>query len=105
MDVVRDGPVGLSVPKPRKARATHHPVVEVLLEDQRVDGNVGFLAGDTGAPPLGPLEAAVGPLIKSMDALGSGGTEDIMRSLVLLLASRRVNRQQLDYVLQKFKAC
>eukprot|EP00947_MAST-08B_sp_MAST-8B-sp1_P000296 g296.t1 len=40
-----------------------------------------------------------------MNALGSDGTEDLMRGLVLLLASRRVNRRQLDHVLQKVKGC
>ena len=74
-------------------------IVEMLLEDQRVDVNFGF---DTDAisDSDGPLGVAFKPLAESMNALG-GGNEDIMRCLILLLASRRVNKRQLHHVIHK----
>eukprot|EP00947_MAST-08B_sp_MAST-8B-sp1_P005787 g5787.t1 len=71
----------------------HHKVVELLLEDQRVDANI---LRSEGPFEVGPLAASITALLDGMDALDDDGTESLMRSLVLLLASRRVSTYQLE---------
>ena len=63
--------------------------VELLVADKRVDVCRADVTGET------PLISACVELMKSMDQVGVAGSSDPTRSLVVLLKSRRISRNNL----------